>query len=46
MKLLALLGLFAVGTNALRVAEQKHDGLFPWYTFDEKPKKGRCINFS
>jgi hypothetical protein len=44
MKFLALLGLVAVGTNALRVAEQKHDSLFAWYTFNEKPTGNRCSN--
>jgi hypothetical protein len=33
MKLLALLGLVAIGTNALRVAEKKHDGYSPSYYF-------------
>ena len=31
MKLLALLGLVAIWTNALRVAEQKHGGNSPSY---------------
>jgi hypothetical protein len=35
MKLLALLGLVAIGTNALRVAEQKHGGDYVDYKFDE-----------
>ena len=34
MKLLALLGLVAIGTNALRVAEQKHDGSSADYKYD------------
>lgn len=44
MKILALLGLVAVGTNALRVAEQQHDGQYAWYTFDEGPSGNRCTN--
>jgi hypothetical protein len=35
MKFLVLLGLVAIGTNALRVAQQKHDGSSPNYRFDE-----------
>jgi hypothetical protein len=34
MKLLALLGLVAIGTNALRVAEKKHNSNDASYYFD------------
>ena len=43
MKFLVLLGLVAVGTNALRVAEQKHNAKFAWYTYDESFLDGKCL---
>ena len=36
MKLLVLLGLVAIGTNAIRISEQKHDGYSPDYDYPEK----------
>ena len=42
MKFLVLLGLVAIGTNALRVAEQKHDGSSPDYKFDESSRGNQC----
>ena len=44
MKFLVLLGLVAIGTNALRVAEQKHDGNYRDYRFDESKRGSKCSN--
>ena len=44
MKFLVLLGLVAIGTNALRVAEQKHDGSSFDYKFDESKRGNQCDN--
>ena len=41
MKLLALLGLVVIGTNAIRVSQKKHDGYSPDYDFTEGPGS-RC----
>ncbi len=38
------MGLVAIGTNAIRVAEKKHDGSSADYVFDEGTKNNKCNN--
>jgi|688.fasta_scaffold600264_1 hypothetical protein len=42
LKLLAILGLVAIGTNALRVAQKKHGGDKDSFIFDESTVGNVC----
>lgn len=44
LKLLAILGLVAIVTNGLRVAQKKHDGNNANYIFDESSTGSACWN--